>query len=51
MIKKNTQCSLAGLGRTMASWAQGRHRFDGVTGSRHRRLGEDDVVAGLVMAS
>jgi hypothetical protein len=42
MTKKNIQCSLSGLGRTTALRAQGRRGFEGIAGSRHRRLGEDD---------
>jgi hypothetical protein len=52
MTKKNIQCSVAGLGRTKALRAQGRHWFDGVTssgtsqGRRHHRLEEDGSVVG-----
>jgi hypothetical protein len=42
MTKKNIQCSLAGLWRTTALWAQGRRGFDGIAGSGRRGLREDD---------
>jgi hypothetical protein len=42
MTKKNIQCNLAGLGRTTALRAQGRHGFDSVTGSGRHGLREDD---------
>jgi hypothetical protein len=47
MTEKNIQCSLVDMGRTTASWAQGRHGFDDIVGSRHRGLREDYVVPGL----
>jgi hypothetical protein len=50
MTKKNIQCSIVGLGRTMALRAQGRRRFDGVAGSGCHRLGEANGTAGLGMA-
>jgi hypothetical protein len=43
---ENIQCSLVGLERMMAMRAQGRHEFDDITGSGHRRLREDDVAVG-----
>jgi hypothetical protein len=49
-MTENIQCSLAGLRRMTALLAQGRHGFDGVTGSRtswgwqRRGLREDDSV-------
>jgi hypothetical protein len=46
MTKKNIQCSLAGLRRTMTLWAQGRHGFYGIVGSRCRGLSEDDDALG-----
>jgi hypothetical protein len=46
MTKKNIQCSLAGLGRTMALQPQGRRMFDGVVDFGRRRLGKDDSAMG-----
>jgi hypothetical protein len=45
MTKKNIQCILTGLGRTMMLPAQGRHGFDDVKGSGRRGLTEDDSIA------
>jgi hypothetical protein len=50
MTKENIQCSLAGLGRMTTLQAQGRRRFDGVTGSGRRELREDDGAADPGMA-
>jgi hypothetical protein len=43
MKKKNTQCSLAGSGRTTALQAQGRCGFDSIAGSG---MSQNDGVAG-----
>jgi hypothetical protein len=40
------QCSLAVLGRKMTLQTQGRCGFDGIAGSGHRGLREDDDVVG-----
>jgi hypothetical protein len=46
MRKKNIQCNLACLRRMTVLRPQGQCGFDGVAGSRHRGLREDDDAAG-----
>jgi hypothetical protein len=46
MTKKNIWCGFVELGRTMALLAQGWRGFDGIAGSGHRGLREDNDTVG-----
>jgi hypothetical protein len=51
MTKKNIQCSLAGLGRTMALRALDVAGSGTARGAQHCGHGDDDVVVGSRTAS